>query len=207
MFVECGGDDFYGRVEEIYKLQYRGPKPPKVVVFKCRWIDPKHVNKDDTIGLVEVKRDSVFECEDVYIVAQQATQVYFLPYPYTKVACLQGLDVLYHVQPHGKLPEPNDQDYLPQREPGDEFFQKAGGDTSDFVVRYTDSPGTEVDNDGEGDEVDGDGDDDDEEQANVDSDVESDLDAALLVDPMMKNRAAVVLRAAASWAAAAAGRP
>jgi hypothetical protein len=38
------------------------------------------------------------------------------------------------------------------------------------VVRYTDSSGTEVDNDGEGEEVDGDGDD-DEEQANVDSDV------------------------------------
>ena len=45
VFVECGGDDFYGRVEEIYELQYRGPKPPKVAVFKCRWIDPKHVTR------------------------------------------------------------------------------------------------------------------------------------------------------------------
>jgi hypothetical protein len=37
--------------------------------------------KSKDVGLVEIRQSSVYDREDVYIVAQQATQVYYLSYP------------------------------------------------------------------------------------------------------------------------------
>ena len=42
--------------------------------------------------------------------ANQATQVYYLPYPCQK-EYLKGWEVVFKVSPHGKLPDPNDDDY------------------------------------------------------------------------------------------------
>jgi hypothetical protein len=55
--------------------------------------------------------------------AQQATQVYYLPYA-CKKEHLKGWDVVYKVSPHGKLPVPNDDDYNLDPDTYDrEFFQ------------------------------------------------------------------------------------
>ena len=72
----CNGVEYYGRLDEIYELHYFGANPPKVVVFKCHWFDPEKVRRRDDIGQVKIRQDSKLECEDVYIVAQQATQVF-----------------------------------------------------------------------------------------------------------------------------------
>jgi hypothetical protein len=63
----------------------------------------------------------------VYIVAQLATQVYYLPYPCKIDEHLNGWDVVYKVLPHGKLPVPNNEDYNfdPNTYDG-EFFQEDG---------------------------------------------------------------------------------
>ena len=53
----------------------------------------------------------VYPGDDVYIVAQQATQVYYLSYPCQTDNRLKGWDVVYKVSPHGKLPVPNNEDY------------------------------------------------------------------------------------------------
>ena len=33
--------DYFGRIEEIYELNFHGSKPLTPVIFKCHWFDPK----------------------------------------------------------------------------------------------------------------------------------------------------------------------
>jgi hypothetical protein len=152
----CNGVEYYGILEEIYELYYSGNNPPKVVVFKCHWFDPVHYRRNLGIGLVEIQRDKKLECEDVYIVAQQATQVYYLSYPCKKAKNLQDYDVVYNVSPHGKPALPNDEDYHPLLDSNTydgDFFQEEDGLTGHFVIDLTEAQGMEVDNDGDGDDV------------------------------------------------------
>jgi hypothetical protein len=79
-------------------------------------------------------------------VAQQATQVYYLPYPCQKDDCLKDWDVVYKVLPHGKLPVPNNEDYnLDPNTYDKEFFQEEGLEGS-FVIDLTEAIVMEVDN-------------------------------------------------------------
>ena len=65
--------------------------------------------------------------DDVYIVAQQARQVYYLPYMCQTIMDLKGWYIVHKVSPHGKVPVPNDKDYNfdPNTYDG-EFFQEEG---------------------------------------------------------------------------------
>ena len=59
--------------------------------------------------------------------AQQATQVYYLPYACQTKEHLKGWDVLYKVSPHKRLHVPNDEDYNLDLDTYDgEFFQEDG---------------------------------------------------------------------------------
>jgi hypothetical protein len=79
------------------------------------------------LGIVEIRQDSTLAGDDVYIVAQQATQVYYLPYACQTKEHLKGWDVVYKVSPHGRLPVPNDEDYNLDPDTYDgEFFQEDG---------------------------------------------------------------------------------
>jgi hypothetical protein len=82
----------------------------------------------------------------VYIVAQQATQVYYLPYLCKIDERLNGWDVVYKVSPHGKLPVPNNEDYNfdPNTYDG-EFFQEDGLEGT-FEIDLTSLIEMEVDN-------------------------------------------------------------
>ena len=72
--------DYYGTVEEIYELQFKGAKSFKPVVFKCHWFDPDVTREDLKIGQTKIRQDSKYKGDDVYIVANRdATQVYYLP--------------------------------------------------------------------------------------------------------------------------------
>ena len=64
------GVEYYGRIEEIYKLTFRGCKPLKPVIFKYHWFDPNKVRRTPSLGLVEIQQSSVYPGDDVYIVAQ-----------------------------------------------------------------------------------------------------------------------------------------
>jgi hypothetical protein len=48
------GLDYYGIVEEIYKLEFQGPNALKLVVFKCHWFDPNVTRTADDIGQVKI---------------------------------------------------------------------------------------------------------------------------------------------------------
>ena len=91
------GVEYYGRIEEIYQLKFEGCKPLSPVVFKCHWFDPEATRRYPNLGLVEIRQSSVLPGDDVYIVAQQATQVYYLSYPCQKDDRLKGWDVVYKV--------------------------------------------------------------------------------------------------------------
>ena len=72
-----GGVEYYGRVEAIYELQFYGENPPYVVVFRCYWFYPRETRRThEHIGLVEIKQSTHLDVPDVYITAQQATQVF-----------------------------------------------------------------------------------------------------------------------------------
>ena len=97
------------------------------------------------LGIVEIRQDSTLAGDDVYIVAQQATQVYYLPYACQTKEHLKGWDVVYKVSPHGRLPVPNDEDYNLDPDTYDgEFFQEDGLEGR-FEIDLTEAIGMDVD--------------------------------------------------------------
>jgi hypothetical protein len=65
--------------------------------------------------------------DDVYVVAQQAIQVYYLPYACESKEHLKGWYIVYKTSPHGRVPVPNDDDYnLDPNIYDGEFFQEEG---------------------------------------------------------------------------------
>jgi hypothetical protein len=123
------GVEYYGIIEEIYELSFHGFKPLNSVIFKCHWFDPEVTRRTySNIGIVEIRQDSILPGDDVYIVAQQAIQVYYLPYACQTKEHLKDWYVVHKVSPHGKVPVPNDEDYnLDPNTYDGEFFQEEEG--------------------------------------------------------------------------------
>ena len=106
--------DYYGRLESVYELTFNQTNIQlNLVVFKCHWFDPSPVGTRITksIRLVEVRPSTTYSGADVFIVAYQAKQVYYLPYPCQTKANLRGWEVVFQVSPHGNLPIPSEDDY------------------------------------------------------------------------------------------------
>jgi hypothetical protein len=101
----------------------------------------------DGLGLCyEIRQDSILPRDDVYVVAQQVTQVYYLPYVCHDKENIKGWDIVHKVSPHGKLPLPNDEDYNFNPNTYDrEFFQEEGLEGR-FEIDLTEAIGMEVDN-------------------------------------------------------------
>jgi hypothetical protein len=73
--------EYYGRIEEIYELNFHGSKSLTPVIFKCNWFDLEVMRwTHSNLGLVEIRPNCTLTGDDVYIEAQEATQVYYLPY-------------------------------------------------------------------------------------------------------------------------------
>jgi hypothetical protein len=138
--------DYFGRNEEIYELNFYGSKPLTPVIFKCHWFDPQvTIQTHSNLGIVEIRQDSTLPGDDVYIVAQQATQVYYLPYACQTKEHLKGWDVVYKVSPHGRSPVPNDESYNLDPDTYDgEFFQEDGLEGR-FEIDLTEAIGMDVD--------------------------------------------------------------
>jgi hypothetical protein len=122
------GIEYYGRIEQIYEVSFYVCKPLNPVIFKCHWFDLEVTRRTySNLGLVEIRQDSVFPGDDVYIVAQQAIQVYYLPYACQTKEHLKSWYVVHKVSPHGKVPVPNDEDYnLDPNTYDGELFQEEG---------------------------------------------------------------------------------
>ena len=136
-----GGIEYYGRVEEIYELLFYGQNAPNVVVFKCYWFQPKETRRThEHLGLVEIKQSTHLYVLNVYIMAQQATQVFYLPWASQSDPNLNGWDVIYEVPPRVRPPPPNEEDYEPHINPDiyeGEFFQETRLSRKRFKKRST----------------------------------------------------------------------
>jgi hypothetical protein len=82
----------------------------------------------------------------VYIVAQQATQVYYTPYACKTRPDLSGWFVVHKVSPHGRLPAPNDEDYIFNPSTYDGEFYQEDGLEGRFEIDLTGEIGMDVDN-------------------------------------------------------------
>jgi hypothetical protein len=116
------------------------------VIFKCHWFDLEVTRRTHSnLGLVEIRQDSILQGDNVYIVAQQATQVYYLPYACQTKEHLKCWDVVYKVSPHDKLPIPNDEYCnLDSDTYEGEFFQEDRLEGR-FEIDLTEAIGMEVD--------------------------------------------------------------
>jgi hypothetical protein len=122
------GVEYYGIIEEIIELCFGSTNPLKLVLFKCHWFHPiSGVRRSPNILLVEIKKASVLPGNGPFIVAQQATQVYNVPYPCKSTRSLVDWNVVYKVPPHTKLPTPSDEDYnIDPNTNVEDFFKKMG---------------------------------------------------------------------------------
>ena len=86
--------------------------------------------------------------------AQQATQVFYLPWAYQSDPNLNGWDVVYEVPPRVRPPPPDEDDYEPHINPDTyegEFFQETRLSNKYFKNRSTSPQNIEVDSDSEPD--------------------------------------------------------
>ena len=150
------GLDYHGRVEEIYELSFHGDKPLKPIMFKCHWFNPRSTRQTPHLGLVEIREDSIYPRNDVYIVAQQAVQVYYTRYANQDKEDLKGWAIVHQVSPHGKLPAPNDDDYNFNANTYDGQFYQEDGLPGTFEIVLPEAIEMEVDNEMVDGEVDGD---------------------------------------------------
>jgi hypothetical protein len=144
------GVEYYGIIEEIIELCFGSTNPLKLVLFKCHWFHPiSGVRRSPNIGLVEVKKASILPGKEPFIVAQQATQVYYVPYPCKSTRSLVDWNVVYKLPPHIKLPTPSDEAYnIDPNTNVEEFFQEVGlPGNFEIVIGHEDyhSANTEID--------------------------------------------------------------
>ena len=79
--------DYYGRLQEIIELEYPGWPIKRTVLFNCDWFDPTpnvgtKVHKQ--YKLVEINHKRRFNKFEPFVLAMQAAQVYYVPYPSLK---------------------------------------------------------------------------------------------------------------------------
>ncbi|CAA0813190.1 Unknown protein [Striga hermonthica] len=73
--------DYYGVLTEILELEYIGSNN-RVTLFKCDWFDnEKGVKVHPIFNLVEINHKKKLLSTDVYVLAQQAQQVYYTSFP------------------------------------------------------------------------------------------------------------------------------
>ncbi|CAH9108437.1 unnamed protein product [Cuscuta europaea] len=83
--------DWIGTLEEVLEVEILSPLKLQVVLFNCTWVDPvRGMRAHDKYNIVDVKLDCVYRVFEPFILAQQATQVFFLEYPMGRTASLRG---------------------------------------------------------------------------------------------------------------------
>ncbi|CAH9126887.1 unnamed protein product [Cuscuta epithymum] len=88
VMVKCtsydgSGLDYYGLIHEIIQLEYQDYK---ILVFRCEWFEPssRGTRCHPLYNIVDVNTQHQLRTSDCYILASQADQVVYVPYPSTK---------------------------------------------------------------------------------------------------------------------------
>ncbi|KAL0723682.1 hypothetical protein Bca4012_038281 [Brassica carinata] len=99
-----GETDFYGILQEIIEVEFPGLLKLKCVLFKCDWFDPV-VNRGvrfNKFGVVDVNSGRRYNKFEPFILASQAEQVSFLPYPRLRNSGINWL-VAIKITPRGRI--------------------------------------------------------------------------------------------------------
>jgi hypothetical protein len=75
---------YYGIIKNIIEYNFAGNKKLKTVFFDCAWFDPNHGTRENQFGMVEVKHVKRLSGCDLFILAHQVEQVYYMSYPCRK---------------------------------------------------------------------------------------------------------------------------
>jgi hypothetical protein len=100
--------DYYGKLLEILEVEYPALPIKRTVLFKCEWYDPTPnvgVKVDRQYNLVEINQRRRFNKFEPFILAMQATQVCYVPYPSLKRDKTDWLAVC-KVKPRGWMDSP-----------------------------------------------------------------------------------------------------
>ena len=79
-----GEIDWYRVIKEIHELEYVGEPTKTVVLFNYEWYNPTRLtrtHKYNRYKIIEVNHAKRYGRYDPFIIAQNARQVYYLPYP------------------------------------------------------------------------------------------------------------------------------
>ncbi|KAL0650577.1 hypothetical protein Bca4012_093268 [Brassica carinata] len=99
-----GETDFYGILQEIIEVEFPGLLKIKCVLFKCEWFDPV-VNRGiryNKFGVVDVNFGRRYNKFESFILASQAEQVSFLPYPRLRTSGINWLAAI-KITPRGRI--------------------------------------------------------------------------------------------------------
>lgn len=99
-----GENDYYGVLQEIIEVTYPGIIGLKCILFKCDWYDPTVGRgvRTNNIGAIDVNANRRFSKFEPFILALQAEQVCFIPYPRIKQRRETWLSVI-KVNPRGRI--------------------------------------------------------------------------------------------------------
>lgn len=114
--------DFYGVLKEILEIHYPGPGDLNLVVFKCDWYDSTvgggvRINKSGIIDVNVAKRYGKY---DPFILASQADQVCYVPYPRMTQKKDQQWSAAIVIKPRGKLLLNSDSDFTAMQHESDD---------------------------------------------------------------------------------------
>jgi hypothetical protein len=87
---------YYGIIKNIIKYSFTGNKNLKIVFFDCDWFDPNRGTQENQFDIVELKHADRLSSYDLFILAHQVKQVYYMSYPCQK---LSAWWVVYKVNP------------------------------------------------------------------------------------------------------------
>lgn len=99
-----GEGDWYGVIKQILEIEYVGDGPPKLVVlFSCDWYDPRRPDGTrihNQYKITEVNYTKRYGAYDPFIIAQNARQVYYAPYP---GKCRKNWKMVMKTKPRGRV--------------------------------------------------------------------------------------------------------
>nr|GMD40855.1 uncharacterized protein LOC111894883 [Ipomoea batatas] len=159
-------DDYYGKLMEILEIEYTALPIKRTVLFKCEWYDPTPnvgVKVHDQYNLVEINQRRRFNKFEPFILAMQAIQVCFVPYPSMRRDKVDWL-VVCKVQPRGWIEsfkkengQAKDAAFQEKEVEDTEIASRVDDDSfvrlSDENVEYIDIPNDNSDNEEENDEL------------------------------------------------------
>lgn len=78
------GRAFYGELEEVIELSYKGTYGGQINLFKCRWFDSEKGIRVDRHGIVDIDVHRSTYVNAPFVLPTQTLQVYYTPSPIRK---------------------------------------------------------------------------------------------------------------------------